>query len=395
MKLQGLTGVKKDGKVAAGTMDRHAEHRDQKGGLFRDIAAQKVHRDLAQGVPELRGGNRIVIHRVLPCRQRDLPDAERQMRTLDLRQRPADGPRQLNGVVMARITLLDGGMGQELIARSGADPGALWATRVMLDHPGLVRAVHEDYFAAGASLATTNTYNILHDRLQPHGLDGLYHALHLRALAEAHEARATAGRGLIAGSMGPLGESYRPDLTPPVDVASGLYAEKAQILAPHVDVILIETISSLDLARGALRGARSTDRPVWLSVSVQDRDGTRLRSGEPVAALADVLADTTADAILANCSMPEAMAAALADLRRFGLPFGAYANGFSEITPHSHGTDAPAYAARRDLTPEAYAAFALGWVDQGATLIGGCCEVGPAHIRHLHSCLLAAGHQIV
>lgn len=295
---------------------------------------------------------------------------------------------------MTEITLLDGGMGQELIARAGVDPGPLWATRVMIDHPGLVRAVHEDYFAAGASLATTNTYNILHDRLIPHGLDALYHALHLRALAEAHEARATAGRGLIAGSMGPLGESYRPDLTPPVEVSTALYAEKARLLAPHVDLILIETISSLDLARGALRGARTTDRPVWLSVSVQDRDGTKLRSGEPVAALAEVLADTPADAVLANCSMPEAMAAALRELAPLGLPFGPYANGFSEIVPHSHGTSAPAYGARHDLTPERYADFALEWVGMGATLIGGCCEVGPAHIRHLHDRLTAEDHRI-
>ena len=295
---------------------------------------------------------------------------------------------------MTTITLLDGGMGQELVARAGADPGPLWATRVMLDHPGLVGEIHRDYFAAGASLATTNTYNILHDRLLPQGLDHLYHALHLRALAEAHEARAAAGRGLIAGSMGPLGESYRPDLTPPIDVSTALYAEKARILAPHVDLILIETISSLDLARGALKGARSTDRPVWLSVSVQDRDGTRLRSGEPVAALADVLAETPADAVLANCSMPEAMAAALAELKPLGIPFGAYANGFSEIAPHSHGTSAPAYCARHDLTPARYADIALGWVARGATLIGGCCEVGPAHIRHLHARLTAEGHAI-
>lgn len=296
---------------------------------------------------------------------------------------------------MTTITLLDGGMGQELIARAGSDPGPLWATRVMLDHPGLVRAVHADYFAAGASLATTNTYNILHDRLIPQGLDALYHALHLRALAEAHEARAAAGHGLIAGSMGPLGESYRPDLTPPVEVSAALYAEKAEILAAHVDVILIETISSLDLARGALKGARITGKPVWLSVSVQDRDGSKLRSGEPVAALADVLQETPADAVLANCSMPEAMAAALDHLKPLGLPFGAYANGFSEITPHSHGSHAPAYGARHDLTPERYADFALGWVAQGATLIGGCCEVGPAHIRLLRARLTEAGHQIV
>ena len=294
------------------------------------------------------------------------------------------------------ITLLDGGMGQELIARAGEDPGPLWATRVMIDHPGLVKAIHEDYFAAGASVATTNTYNILHDRLIPQGLDALYHALHLRALAEAHEAKAAAGRGIIAGSMGPLGESYRPDLTPPVSVSEPLYAEKAHLLGPHVDVILIETIPSLDLARGALRGAQVAGKPVWLSVSVMDRDGSRLRSGEPVAGLAEVLAEAPAAAVLANCSMPEAMAAAMDALAGLGLPFGAYANGFSEISslPLPEDGGAPAYCARHDLTPERYTAFAMGWIAQGATIVGGCCEVGPAHIRHLATVLRAAGHQI-
>jgi homocysteine S-methyltransferase len=86
---------------------------------------------------------------------------------------------------MAKITLLDGGMGQELLARSGDEPTPLWATRVMIDHPGLVREIHEDYFNAGATVATTNTYAIHHDRLERFDLDNLFHALHLRALVEA------------------------------------------------------------------------------------------------------------------------------------------------------------------------------------------------------------------
>lgn len=297
---------------------------------------------------------------------------------------------------MAEITLLDGGMGQELIARAGEDPGPLWATRVMIDHPGLVKAIHDDYFDAGASVATANTYNILHDRLERDGLDPLFHALHLRALAEVHEAKARAGRGIIAGSMGPLGESYRPDLTPPVPVSAPLYAEKARLLGPHVDVILIETIPSLDLARGALTGAQAAGRPVWLSVSVDDRDGSRLRSGEPVAGLAEVLKEAPAAAVLANCSMPEAMPAALTALGPLGLPFGAYANGFTKISglPLPEDGHAPAYCARHDLTPERYADFAMGWVGMGATIVGGCCEVGPAHIRSLAQRLKAAGHSI-
>jgi S-methylmethionine-dependent homocysteine/selenocysteine methylase len=297
---------------------------------------------------------------------------------------------------MTEITLLDGGMGQELVARSGDDPTPLWATRVMLDHPGLVRDIHADYFAAGATIATTNTYAIHHDRLVRFGLDPMFQALHLRALAEAHEARAAHGSGRIAGSLGPLQASYRPDLTEPLADAVPKYAEIARLLAPHVDLILIETAASIEAAEGAVIGAQAAGRPVWLSVSVDDHDGARLRSGEPVADLARLLQHQVA-ALLANCSVPEAMADALAALKPLGKPFGAYANGFTHISGNFL-KDAPTVKElthRHDLTPEKYADFAMSWVAMGATIVGGCCEVGPAHIRHLRDRLAAAGHRIV
>jgi len=297
---------------------------------------------------------------------------------------------------MADITLLDGGMGQELVARSGDEPTPLWATRVMLDHPGMVRDIHTDYFAAGATIATTNTYAIHHDRLARFGLDAMFHALHLRALAEAHEAAANFPGTRIAGSLGPLNASYRPDLTEPVAEAAPKFAEIARILGPHVDMILIETSASIEASEGAVIGAQAAGKPVWLSVSVDDHDGTKLRSGEPVADLARLLKHPVAS-VLANCSVPESMAAALATLKTLGKPFGAYANGFTHISGNFL-KDAPTVKElthRHDLTPEKYADFALGWVAQGATLIGGCCEVGPAHIRHLRDRLIAAGHRIV
>ncbi len=297
---------------------------------------------------------------------------------------------------MTDITLLDGGMGQELVARSGDDPTPLWATRVMLDHPGLVRDIHADYFAAGATIATTNTYAIHHDRLARVGLDHMFHALQLRALAEAHEARAAHGSGRIAGSLGPLQGSYRPDLTEPTVEAAPKYSEIARILAPHVDLILIETAASIEAAEGAVIGAQAAGKPVWLSISVDDHDGTRLRSGEPVADLARLFHHPVA-ALLANCSVPEAMADALAALKPFGKPFGAYANGFTHISGNFL-KDAPTVKElthRHDLTPEKYADFALTWVGMGASIVGGCCEVGPAHIRHLRDRLLAEGHRIV
>jgi S-methylmethionine-dependent homocysteine/selenocysteine methylase len=297
---------------------------------------------------------------------------------------------------MTDITLLDGGMGQELVARSGDEPTPLWATRVMLDHPGLVREIHADYFAAGATIATANTYAIHHDRLIRDGENPMFHALHLRALAEAHEARAVHGSGRIAGSLGPLQASYRPDLTEPVTEAAPKYAEIAQILGPHVDLILIETAASITAAEGAVIGAQAAGKPVWLSISVDDHDGSKLRSGEPVADLERLLGHPIA-ALLANCSVPEAMADALAALKAFGKPFGAYANGFTHISGNFL-KDAPTVKElthRHDLTPERYGDFAMAWVAQGATIVGGCCEVGPAHIRHLRDRLTAAGHRIV
>ena len=297
---------------------------------------------------------------------------------------------------MAQITLLDGGMGQELVARSGDEPTPLWATRVMIDHPGMVRDIHADYFAAGASVATTNTYAIHHDRLERFDLDSMFHALHLRALAEAHEAQANGGRGMIAGSLGPLVASYRADVTQPVEIACAKYAEISRILGPHVDVILCETMASVDMALGAVMGAQAANRPVWLSISVDDNNGALLRSGEEIGELARVLAAQPVAAILANCSVPEAMGDAMAALKQFGLPFGAYANGFTHISGNFL-KDAPTVAAlthRHDLSPEKYTDFAMSWVDMGATIVGGCCEVGPAHISHLAAALRAAGHTI-
>jgi len=298
---------------------------------------------------------------------------------------------------MADITLLDGGMGQELLARTGDDPTPLWATQVMLDHPDLVSQIHADYFAAGATVATTNTYAVHHDRLEKFGVDHLFETLHLKAATQASKARGAHGAGRIAGSLGPLGASYRADVAEPVAVAAAKYAEIVQILAPHVDLFLIETSASVGQSEGALKGAAGADKPVWLSVTVRDDDGSRLRSGEAVTDLARLVADYAPAAVLVNCSVPEAMAAALAEVARFDVPFGAYANGFSHIAPAflEASPTVAALSARHDLTPEVYTRFALEWVAMGATIVGGCCEVGPKHIAALATALRAQGHRIV
>lgn len=285
---------------------------------------------------------------------------------------------------MVSVTLLDGGMGQELVHRSGrATP--LWAMQALLDAPALVRSVHDDFFAAGAQVATTNTYAVLPDRLEHFGLSDQLAPLTHAACEIAVRARDAAGHGLVAGSLGPLGFSYRPENAPDPAVAAAVYAEVAALQAPFVDLLLIETMSSVDQARGALMGASAVGKPVWVAFSVSDQDGTCLRSGEPLAEIAPLLAAFGPTAVLINCSRPEAVTQAMPILHAMGVPFGGYANGFTNIDPRFNaiGATTDVLTARKDIGPEAYVAFASEWAQAGARMIGGCCEIGPAHIAAL------------
>ena len=280
------------------------------------------------------------------------------------------------------ITLLDGGMGQELMRRSGCTPTTLWSVQAMLDHPELVEAIHADYFAAGAEIATTNSYALHRDRLQGTGLEHRFEALHRVALDAALRARDAHGSGRVAGSIGPLGQSYRADVMPPHCEAVTLFAETARLLAADCELLLVETVASLRHARAAMEGVAGQGVPVWIAFTVDDQDGTRLRSGEQLSDALRLCDD--AEALLANCSVPEAMPAALGVLAASGKPTGAYANAFTAITSaFLHKPTVDALRARNDVGPRAYAEQVLRWVELGALIVGGCCETGPGHIAEL------------
>ncbi|MEM8836809.1 MAG: homocysteine S-methyltransferase family protein [Pseudomonadota bacterium] len=283
------------------------------------------------------------------------------------------------------ITLLDGGMGQELVHRSGEVPTGLWSTQIMMDRPNLVRAIHDDFFAAGAEIATTNSYAVHRDRLQPNGLDDRFEELHRLACEIACKARDAHGSGKVAGSLGPLGWSYSHDGAPPAEKGAELYDEICRIQKDLVDLFLIETIASVEQVRAALSGTLGHGRPVWLALSVDDGDGTRLRSGEPLEEAVAEIEKRKPDAVLLNCSRPEAVSEGLGILAKTALPFGGYANGFTGISSSflEKGSAVTKLAARADLGPEEYADHVDAWVGEGATIVGGCCEVSPAHIQEL------------
>ena len=280
--------------------------------------------------------------------------------------------------------ILDGGMGQELVARAGKAT-SLWSVQALLDAPEVVRQVHDEYFAASADIATTNSYSVLPDRLEPHGMLDRLEELARLACQLAADAREAHGSGMVAGGLGPQGFSYQPDKAPPAEQAAEAYAKLAQIHAQYVDVHLLETMSSVDQARGGLMGAGVTGKPVWVALSVRDDDGTRLRSGELLSDVMPLLEEFNPAAVFINCSKPEAVDTAVPILAKSGPVVGAYANGFTGIAADFNkvGATVDMLSARRDLGPNAYADFADGWAANGATIIGGCCEVGPAHIAEL------------
>lgn len=284
-----------------------------------------------------------------------------------------------------KITILDGGMGQELMARSNAKATPLWSAATMRDKPGLVKAVHADFFKAGAELATTNSYILHRDRLAKHGAADQFESLNVLACELACQARDEFGDGRVAGGMGPTGRSYRPDLAMEVEQAAEVYAEIAAIQAPFVDLFLLETMASIKQAEGAVQGAMTAGLPVWLGLTVDDLDGTVLRSGEALLDAVEMAKAHQVDALLINCSVPEAVSQAMAIMSDYEFRFGAYANGFTKIsdTFKQAGATVDDLTARQDLGPDRYLEFADVWVDSGASIVGGCCEVGPAHIRML------------
>lgn len=298
---------------------------------------------------------------------------------------------------MARIILKDGGTGQELIHRSTRPPHPLWSAKVMLEEPELVQEVHEDFIRAGARLITLNTYSTTPERLAREGASELLHPLYERAGELVMRAREAVGApGVkIAACLPPLHGSYHPDMSRTHEDLLPAYREIAALQAETADVMLAETLSSIAEATAAAQAGVETGLPTIVSLTLSDEGAGRLRSGETLEDALAALATSGAALLSLNCSRPETVSANLPALARAGLPFGAYANGFRSVAPLTIGGTVEKLEAREDVTPEIYTAFAMDWLGMGASFLGGCCEIGPAHIAHLADTLTAQGHEII
>jgi|TARA_B110000902_G_scaffold210633_1_gene240882 S-methylmethionine-dependent homocysteine/selenocysteine methylase len=294
---------------------------------------------------------------------------------------------------MSTVTLLDGGMGQELLRRSSRVITPMWSADIMLNEPILVRDLHREFIDSGARVITLNSYTATPQRLKRENELHQLENLHQLAMNAAQKAVELSQRNdvAIAGCLPPLVASYRPDVSLSFKDSLDTYRRLVELQSPASDLFICETMSSINEARAACTAALESGKPVWVALTVSDAHPQQLRSGESLEDALKALASFDTQATLLNCSQPEAITACWELLRMTQSKVGAYANGFISVDSLYPGDTVEELSIRQDMSPQQYAEHAMGWVRNGASIIGGCCEIGPGHIKALHSRLCHEG----
>jgi len=271
------------------------------------------------------------------------------------------------------VTILDGPMGTELARARVACPEPAWTAHAVEHASRQVEDLHRAYARAGAQVLTTCTF-----RARRRYLPETWARVAQRAVELA---RGAAGSGVrVAGSIAPVFDCWRPDLSPArSDPQATLaeHAELAQLLAETgCDLLLCETFPSTAEGLLATDAALATGTETWLALTPGYR--ANLLTPRDVAVAARDAAKLGAGAVLVNCC--PAMRTldyvhALADAVGGAVPIGAYANaaGREGALGSAGGADAP----------KRYADLAERWLAAGATILGGCCGTTPEHTAEL------------
>ncbi len=280
--------------------------------------------------------------------------------------------------------LLDGATGTELERRGVPMHGAAWTAEAVLSRPEVVRAVHEDYIDAGAEVITVNSFSLARHMLLGTGLEERFVELNETAVGLALQARETGGREVaVAGSIAPTtfcsdpSESFLGE-----NEALAAYRQQAETLCrAGVDLLVVEMIGDILQGTLAVRAARETGLPVWLGYSCRrDRQG-RLMLWDLRDSLADgvrAMADLGGEAaLIMHTEVADATTAFTELAAQWPKSLGVYAHSGVFVMPHWQFNDV--------ISPRDYAAEAGRWLDMGARIIGGCCGIGPEHIRMLRT----------
>jgi 5-methyltetrahydrofolate--homocysteine methyltransferase len=281
------------------------------------------------------------------------------------------------------VILADGAMGTMLMANGlafGNSP-ELWN----IDEPQRVGEVHAAYIHAGARILLTNTFGGNRFRLQLHNLQERAAELNRAAARLAREAAGSAV--LVAGDIGPSGGILAPlgELEPEAAVA-GFAEQAASLVEGGVDVIWLETMSSLEEMRAAFDGVRraSAEIPIITTMTFDTRGRTMM--GVTPERAAQTLSDWGAVAVGGNCGNgPEEILEVVAKMRAMAPAATLVAKANAGV-PHLEA-GRPAYGAG----PADMARYATAAAEAGARVIGACCGSTPDHLRAMRDALAAKG----
>lgn len=293
---------------------------------------------------------------------------------------------------MQKLFIGDGGMGSELRFRGIEVPShteSIWSALALIDNPGDVKEIHKDYIKAGAQFITANNYTVTRPILERANMEDKLEELTLLSLTLAREAIQESGKDvLLAASLPPLETSYRADLILDETKMINQYDELANILEGQCDIMICETMAHSAEAKIALSSIQNSKAQRWLSWTLHGNRFNRLPSGETIIEAFKQTSHLDCDAYLVNCCGANLVTESLKELKNLtDKPIGGYAN--SEMIEANDDVTAEISAENNHwesattIDEETYTSEVSKWINEGATIIAGCCRTRPSHIKNM------------
>ena len=295
----------------------------------------------------------------------------------------------MNNDFFKKIRILDGGTGQELLARGMEPNGTLWSANALLQkkyHP-LLLDIHLDFIKSGAEVIVTNTFTLRRKRLRDNGIEDQFEYLNKKAGEIAKKAKELNPNVLIAGGLPPQNNTYEADTRDDSEIKEDFF-KQAKTLNPFVDFFYFDVLSSVKEFKLGIEAIKDFNKPYLIGAHISD--GTKLPSNETISDIINKIKHKSLLGIILSCVSPENYEKNIVELKRLDIPFGFKLNAFVTTVSKdgyiakyakSNGNPNEFLGQRKDLTPEKMSVFAKKFKDAGATIFGGCCETRPDHIK--------------
>ena len=284
-----------------------------------------------------------------------------------------------------KIIILDGGMGAELEKNGAHMDKNMWCGKCSVDHPELVRKVHEDYINAGADVITTNTYSTTPISMRQYGYEDSIEKFNQKSVKIAREAiENTNKETALAGSVSTFGNFYKLGIKAMIP---GFHEQLKILSEAGVDLIILEAMSSqADIVEAMLNCSTKVNIPVWLSVScvMDDQKNIMLGYNDTIDSDTHVYENFETSInnfkklhngpiLVAHSDINITGKAIKTAKKNYDGIVGAYPNKGYYEKPHWRFVD--------DMTPTGYLNEVKSWIKNGAQIIGGCCGIGVDEIK--------------